>query len=212
MMRFCKDWLLLPQRLALHEPSATAVLADLHLGYSTVRQRLGDAIPARSVRDEMQPLLEAAKMHDIRAIVVAGDLFERGYDLGTWTALLDILEQTKIELKGLVPGNHDRGLDKAPAPLLVFTNGIDMGGWRIVHGDQPTDTPRTICGHWHPAVRRRGRKTPCFLMRGEYLILPAFSLDSAGADVAKENRWNGWECAVCSGGEVLTAKRARVTT
>ena len=75
MMRILEDWLLLPQRVAVHEPSATAVLADVHLGYSAARQRLGDSIPWRSVEEEMQPLVSAALTHDICAVVVAGDLF-----------------------------------------------------------------------------------------------------------------------------------------
>ena len=54
MMRLFDEWQLLPQRFAVHEPSATAVLADVHLGYTAARQRLGDAIPWRTVVEEMQ--------------------------------------------------------------------------------------------------------------------------------------------------------------
>jgi len=113
MMRFRQDWLLLPERFALHESSATAVIADLHLGYSAARQLQGDAIPVRTVPEELQSLIDAAKVHDIRALIVAGDLFERAFDPAIVVPFLEVLDRLKIRFLGLVPGNHDRGLDKA---------------------------------------------------------------------------------------------------
>src|SRR5438105_11261237 len=100
MMRWSEDWLLLPERIALHEPSATAVLADVHLGYSAARQRLGDAIPSRSVADEMRPLLDAARLHAITQVIVAGDLFERGYDADIQQQLLDVFARHNIRFVG----------------------------------------------------------------------------------------------------------------
>ena len=96
MMRILGDWLLLPKRFALHEPSGTAVLADLHLGYSAARQRLGDAIPLRGVEEELAPLIAAAAVHPIHALVVAGDLFERGFDAAIFQEWLDVLDRLKI--------------------------------------------------------------------------------------------------------------------
>src|SRR5438105_15682784 len=96
MMRWSEDWLLLPERIALHDPSATAVLADVHLGYSAARQRLGDAIPWRTVAEEIRPLAWAAKTHDIQHLVVAGDLFERGFDAAILQQFLDVLDGLRI--------------------------------------------------------------------------------------------------------------------
>ena len=42
-MRVHEDWLLTAQRVAIHVPTRTAVLADLHLGYDAARQRRGEA-------------------------------------------------------------------------------------------------------------------------------------------------------------------------
>jgi uncharacterized protein len=190
MKRVLGEWILLPQRFAVHEPSATAVLADLHLGYSAARQRLGDAIPIRSVREELQPLADAARIRDVRSLIVAGDLFERGYDDSVAQAFLELLGELAINFVGLVPGNHDRGAAKGI--LQIIADGHEIGGWRIVHGDQPCAGEKIVMGHWHPAIRRRGRKTPCFLTRGTTLVLPAFSRDAAGVDVDAEARWQGW--------------------
>lgn len=191
MMRIWDDWLLLPERLAIHEPSATAVLADLHLGYGEARRRLGDAIPCRAIADELAPLRTAAVRCHIRAVVVAGDLFERGFDPAIYREWLGELDRLKMRFAGLVPGNHDRIPPDADVPILP--DGYELAGWRIRHGDKEMNEERVICGHWHPAVRVNGRKRPCFLVRGWSLILPAFSLDAAGADVDAEPRWRGWD-------------------
>mgnify|MGYP002789280906 CR=1 FL=1 len=191
-VRWQKDWLLLPWGFALHEPTATAVLADLHLGYTAARQRLGDAIPFRSVRDEMQPLRDAAARYSISQLLVAGDLFERGFDTDICRSFFDVLAECEIRFLGLVPGNHDRHVEKAGIELPLLEKG-EVAGWEITHGNQPSDAPRSIAGHWHPAVIQKGRKRPCFLTRKSHLILPAFSRDAAGSDVRLNPTWQGWD-------------------
>ena len=202
MMGLFEQWRLLPQRFAVHEPSATAVLADVHLGYSAARQRLGDAIPWRTVAEEMQPFSDVAQSLDVRAVIVAGDLFERGYDASLYQQFLEVLSRLGIALVGAVPGNHDRGIDKA-TNLPLFPDGYDLAGWHIIHGDQLSGHPKAIMGHWHPAIRLKGRKAPCFLGSGDRLVLPAFSLDTAGADVRAEPRWRDWDCYAIDGGDVV---------
>lgn len=201
MMRWHDEWRLLPQRLAWHEPSATAVLADVHLGYSAARQRQGDAIPGRSVLEELQPLLDAARRWAFRNVVVAGDLFEQGYDAELMRQFLALLGDAHLKLAALIPGNHDRGIEMASAP--IFAAGCDVAGWQIAHGDRPIDAARVIMGHWHPAVRWRRRKLPCFLTNGQQLVLPAFSLDAAGADVRREPHLRGRTCYAIDGERVF---------
>lgn len=186
------DWFLLPQRIALHEATATAVIADVHLGYAQARRRLGDAIPLRRVRDELAPLSIAAKMHDIRHLIIAGDLFERGYDAEVCAEFFAVLAEWRITCIGVVPGNHDRGIDKAAPSLIVLTDPFDLAGWRITHGDGTITGDCIIQGHEHLATRIACRKVPCFLTRGTHLVLPAFSRDAAGVSVDGSERWIGW--------------------
>jgi putative SbcD/Mre11-related phosphoesterase len=195
-MRVLDEWLLLPQRCAIHEPSATAVIADVHLGYTAARQQQGDAIPARSVADELQPLVDAAHAHDIRALVVAGDLFERGFESTIAEEFLVVLAHCNIRFLGLVPGNHDRGTDNADATFPTFGDGYELADWRIIHGDKENACTYSVMGHWHPATYRKGRKAPCFLTCGSQLVLPAFSLDAAGVDIARNGRWRGYRAFV----------------
>src|SRR5262249_24855004 len=43
-MRTEDDWLLTAARTAIHRPTATAILSDLHLGYAEARRRNGEAV------------------------------------------------------------------------------------------------------------------------------------------------------------------------
>src|SRR4051812_45818685 len=111
-MRVLDEWELTPWRVAVHLPSATAVVADLHLGYDRVRRRNGEAVPVRTARDELAPLLTAMRQTNARHLVIAGDLFEDARverdeliaEFSSW------LTEAGVELAGVVPGNHDRGL------------------------------------------------------------------------------------------------------
>src|ERR1700733_9162315 len=202
-MRFCDDWLLLPERIAFHEPTATAIIADVHLGYTKTRQEMGDAIPSRSASDELLPLIKASSGRAIRRLVVAGDLFERNFDSADYEAFLEVLARLEIHWLGLAPGNHDRGAADA---MPHFPDGYDLAGWRIIHGDQPCPAARTICGHWHPAYRRRGGKDPCYLTNASNLVLPAFSQDAAGGDVRTDPRWRGGQAWVIRDAQVIRAE------
>jgi len=78
------------------------------------------AVPLRSVAEDMQPLAGAAKLHKIHDLIVAGDLFERGYESAIHQQFLDVLAEWGIAFRGLVPGNHDRGVEQAPIHSRSF--------------------------------------------------------------------------------------------
>src|SRR5947209_5883705 len=68
------EWLLTPYRVAIHRPTRTAVVADIHLGYAEARCRRGDAVPQIAVETILQPLAEVREQFVVEKIVVAGDL------------------------------------------------------------------------------------------------------------------------------------------
>src|SRR4051794_7960092 len=130
-MRVLDEWLLTPVRAAIHLPTATAVAADLHLGYDRVRRRGGEAVPARSVAAELAPLGRLLGEQGVRRLVVAGDLFEDGRCQRDElvAGLQDWLREAGVELVGVVPGNHDRGLGEGQLP--VCRDGLTLGEWRV---------------------------------------------------------------------------------
>ena len=185
-LRVHQQWLLLPERVALHEPSGTAVIADVHLGYSERRRRRGDAVPLPSVAELLAPLRPLTASWRVSGLVVAGDLFERGYDANLFARFREALAELQIAYLGLVPGNHDG--DVRAEELEVHGSGYRVGGWCVTHDFSAGSTP-AIVGHWHPALRLRGRKRPCFLIGPDSIVLPAFSPDAAGADVRRQLQW-----------------------
>jgi len=198
-MQVHNDWLLTAQRAAIHVPTATAVIADLHLGYDAVRRATGEAVPESDVRAALTPLAVLAAQHGVRRLVVAGDLCEDARREAPLHDVLAELARLGVELAGIVPGNHDRTL--GGDHLLL--DGIVLGDWRIVHGDRRAVRGRQVQGHVHPCIRWEGVAAPCFLIAERRLVLPAFSGDAAGVNVLGDRAWERFRCGVIVGAQVL---------
>jgi putative SbcD/Mre11-related phosphoesterase len=202
-MRVLSDWVLTPSRAAVHLQTQTAVAADLHLGYAEARQSTGDAVPAMPVAAVLAPLKTAFAAYGVRRLVVAGDLFEAGPSAGLVNDFLSWLRGEGVELAAVVPGNHDRGIEKGFG-LPVAASGFDLAGWRVVHGDGPRPAGRVVQGHAHPWLRwGNGLAAACYLVARDHLVLPAFSPDAAGVNVFHDGRWSGHRCYAIAGDAIL---------
>ena len=200
-MRVHTDWLLTPERAIVHLPTATAVLADVHLGYGQARRRGGEAVPAYDWDDTVSALSGLFSRRPVRRLVIAGDLIENRAGENDLKALWTWLRGTGVELAGVVPGNHDRGWD--PSGVPVYPRGFELGSWRVLHGDRKLPAGRLILGHFHPCLRWGGVAAPCFLVGERHIVLPAFSADAAGVNVLGVRRWRLYRCAVIAGTTVL---------
>ncbi len=194
------DWLLTPERVAIHQPTATAVVADLHLGYHEARRQCGDAIPLADLGSILAPLLAVLQRGNVKSLVIAGDLFERAFDPALWADLNHHLRQTGVHFDGLIPGNHDRALT---GDLPLFPDGKQLGGWLVVHGDGALPPTPTVVGHFHPSIRHGGRKVPCYLAAPNRLYLPAYSQDAAGVSAMSIIRNHGYRCFAIVAGRVV---------
>jgi putative SbcD/Mre11-related phosphoesterase len=208
-MRVLSDWLLTSARVAVHVPTRTAVVADVHLGYSEVRQLNGDAVPRITVRAALAPIRPPLSKHGVRRIVIAGDLFEAGPTPELVAELLEWLADEGVELIAVVPGNHDRDIAQEQR-LPIHAAGFQLGGWRVIHGDGPRPAGRVVQGHEHPLMRwANGLTAPCYLVTNEHLILPAFSTDAAGVNVLYGVNRSEYRCCAIAGDEVLDFGRLR---
>jgi uncharacterized protein len=230
-MRVLDDWILTAERVAVHVPSATAVVADLHLGYAEARQRGGEAVPHDALDEQLAGLRRVMERHEARHLVIAGDLLEEGCCRQTLAAFRAWLNKSGIKLTAVVPGNHDIGLMECEGEerlatsiadrQWIYPDGFMLDGWQVVHGDGPIPDGPVVHGHEHPclrwspksrAVRPRffGGRTasyaiegPCYLVGLQRLILPAFSREAAGANVLSMRRWRPYRCYVLAGEQVL---------
>lgn len=198
-MQVHDDWLLTAQRAAIHVPTATAVIADLHLGYDDVRRATGEAVPASDLRGCLAPIAVLVAQHGVRRLVIAGDVCEDARREAPLQELHAELTRLGIELAGIVPGNHDRTL----ASEQLVREGVLLGEWRIVHGDRRVARGPSVQGHLHPCLRWEGVSAPCFLVGARRLVLPAFSGDAAGVNVVSWRKWDAYRCGVIVGERVL---------
>jgi uncharacterized protein len=201
-VRVQEDWLLTPARVAVHLPTATAVVADLHLGYSEARRASGEAVPAVPLERRLAPLAALASGALTRRLVIAGDLFEDGVSDAAAAELLAWAGRVGLEL-AVVPGNHDRGAGQRPLGLPLYPEGVCVGGWQVVHGHAELPTGCVVQGHLHPCIRRGRLSAPCYLVADGHLVLPAYSADARGVNVLRLPEWGRYRCYAAAGGEVL---------
>jgi metallophosphoesterase superfamily enzyme len=194
------DWLLTPQRVAIHQPTATAVVADLHLGYHEARRQSGDAIPLPDLNTILAPLLTVLERGIVKSLLIAGDLFERAFDAALWSDFYLRLRNTGVHFEGLIPGNHDRALT---GDLPLLPEGKQLGSWHVVHGDGVIPPTPTVLGHFHPSIRQGGRKVPCYIAAADRLFLPAYSKDAAGVSALPMIGRHGYCCFAIVSGTVV---------
>lgn len=177
------DWYLLAERAAWYAPTRTLVIADLHMGYAASRRAAGWAIPDIGWHPVQQRLSTCLRRLVVREVIIAGDLVEDVHGAGPARELVRWLQSEQVRVR-LVPGNHDRELGFLEG--LDITSELELGGWKIQHEPHWTPGVPTVSGHVHPVLRLPGWAgwVPCFGTLGRSLILPAFSDDAAGVNVA----------------------------
>jgi metallophosphoesterase superfamily enzyme len=165
-MRVLHDWLLTAERVAVHLPSQTAVVADLHLGYAEARRRRGEAIPADAVAEQLAPLVEVLERHGLRRLIVAGDLLEDPQCDDALEQFRQWIYQHAIELVACLPGNHDsssfsretwQGVARRSTNVRLKCPEVGkivrLGKWRVTHGDEALPDGAVVHGHEHPYLR-----------------------------------------------------------
>jgi hypothetical protein len=199
---------LTPQRAVFWPARATLILADLHLGKSNTLRAAGLRLPAG-----VPPAMLAAQLDELESVVtrtgasrvlVVGDLLHA--PAGLEPALIHVVgTRLKAWRHGrglrieLVPGNHDRRLDRVADAWGLTIHDADLvePPFRFVHDPQAVREPSPAednaspvfawCGHVHPVVRVESAadslRLPCYLLTPTLGLLPAFSRFTAGAPI-----------------------------
>jgi putative SbcD/Mre11-related phosphoesterase len=172
----------------------TAVIADIHLGYSWAQRRRGELGPLADfqARDK---LLKLADDLTPERIVFLGDLVHAPRPCQPER---EWIEQTIHELSEraeliAVRGNHDRAFAREFGHLPIRCVDVwSAEGITAAHGDKLhfalPENHLLLLGHLHPCLGVRdasgaGRKLPLFLASSACLLLPAFSPFARGYDV-----------------------------
>ncbi len=191
-------WALAPERAAVDLETRTAVIADLHLGYEWARGSAGDCVPRHSLAETLDRLAGLFARHAVERLIIAGDLVESTRPCESTlldvTRLMRWLHDRGIELVALM-GNHDLALARrgvAEVKQFAPRERFELRGWTIAHGHKRIAAARLISGHEHPVLRFEGLTAPCFLVADDMIVLPAFSSNASGRDVARgriPERW-----------------------
>jgi len=183
---------LLPDAALWLGDAGTLVVADVHLGKSAAFRARGLAVPEGDLERDLDRLATLVRRHRPARLVIAGDLFhspagltpELRQRLDEWLPALG----TSVTL---VRGNHDRRLP--PLAGLEVVERLALDALEILHdpADANPDTALTIAGHLHPVIRiadgrRSSLRLPCFHLRPQTLVLPAFGSFTGGQPLAPE--------------------------
>jgi len=188
------DILLLPGRAALLPTSRTLLVADLHLGKAATFRRAGIPVPEGSAQRDLERLAQLVREHDVRRLVVLGDLFHAKGGctpqvFAEFAALRARMADTEVVL---VLGNHDRAVGRLPASLGIDAclPSLDEPPFHFVHEPAtgvagPDRHLFTIAGHLHPTVSIRSPSGDrladrCFVAEPSVLVLPAFGSFTGG--------------------------------
>lgn len=205
-MSAAPDILLLPGRAALVPASRTLLVADLHLGKAATFRRAGIPVPEGSAQRDLERLGQLVRRHDIRRIVVLGDLFHARSGctpqvFAEFAALRATIPDTSVVL---VLGNHDRAVGRMPESLGfdACLPSLDEPPFHFVH-EPATDVAGsrrdlfTVAGHLHPTVAIRSPSGDrladrCFVAEPSVLVLPAFGSFTGGHRVEPADGMRLW--------------------
>ena len=188
------DILLLPGRAALVPASRTLLVADLHLGKAATFRRAGIPVPEGSAQRDLARLAAIVAEHDVRRLVVLGDLFHAKGGctpqvFAEFAAMRSRIADTQVVL---VLGNHDRAAGRLPESLGldVCVPCLDEPPFHFVHEPSTAVAASghdvfTVAGHLHPTVSIRSPSGDrladrCFVAEPGVLVLPAFGSFTGG--------------------------------
>jgi DNA ligase-associated metallophosphoesterase len=183
-LEFGGQHLLLSGMKCVFRPATkTLFLADLHLGKAAHFRKHALPLPQMAHQRDYHNLQLLLTQFEPQQVVFLGDLFHSAYNQSWKEAALFFQSHPQVHWI-LVPGNHDILEEKyyLEAGLTCMAEGTNMDGLSLFHHpplpEQTAHIPG-ICGHVHPgyALRSKARDRmmlPCFYLRQNLLILPAF--------------------------------------
>ena len=195
-----------PEGVVVDADTATAFVADMHLGKPASFRRLGVPVPDGGAVADLQRLTAVLRRTSAERLIVLGDFLHDAAARSPETlAAIEAWRARHPELAVvLVRGNHDERAGDPPASLEIacVVEPWDAGGIACRHhppGEpgapgapgSPAEPP-VLCGHLHPAVVLRSRggrgaagreRCRCFHLMPRTLMLPAFGSITGGLAV-----------------------------
>lgn len=184
--------LLTPQRGVWWPERRTLLVADLHLGKAATFRAAAIPIPD-ATHEDLARLDSLLARTGATELVILGDLIHarRGRCETTFEAVTRWRSRRPDLSVRLVRGNHDLRAGPPPAAwsFEVLAEDAELGPFALRHYPDPIGRP-ALAGHLHPKIRLEhgGDRLdlPCYLLRRDVLVLPAFTQFSDSTRIRRE--------------------------
>ena len=185
------------------------LVADPHFGKAAAFRALGVRVPRGTTGDALARLDALVARLAPERIEFLGDFLharegrnpETFAALGAWRA-----RHVGVEMR-IVRGNHDRRAGDPPAEVgIACVDGpVREGSLALAHHPAPCDGAYVLAGHVHPCATligpaRQRERLPCFWLRRDVGVLPAFGDFTGCAEVEPADADQVW---VVAGDQVL---------
>lgn len=188
---------LMPEHTLWLPERKTLLVADAHFGKAATFRAGGIFVPRGTTAATLARLDGALARTAAARLVFLGDLLHAREGRSPETLRLVAewrASRAAVEVV-LVRGNHDRAAGDPPESLGIACVDPPMceGALAFTHHPRAIEGHYDIAGHVHPAVRLRGRgrqweRLPCFWVRAECMVLPAFGDFTGLGDVELAER------------------------
>jgi DNA ligase-associated metallophosphoesterase len=174
---------LMPEHALWLPERRTLLVADAHFGKAATFRAGGIFVPRGTTATTLARLDAALARTDATRIVFLGDLLHAREGrspetlrlVAEWRASRGTVEVV------LVRGNHDRAAGDPPESLGIACVDPPLleDAFAFTHHPRSVEGYFDVAGHVHPAVRLHGRgrqfeRLPCFWVRRDGMVLPAF--------------------------------------
>lgn len=189
-------WRLLPGRAAMWEERRWLILADVHFGKAAAFRARGVPVPVGTTHEMLRRLDTLLECEKPEVVVFLGDLFHarESHAVKTLATLMAWRERNADLPLLLVEGNHDLSAGAAPPALRINVEAEPwcVDGIALCHHPQRVRSASAWAGHLHPAIRLDGRaddgvRLPCFWIRDDLAVLPAFGGFTGSAHIDRES-------------------------
>lgn len=174
---------LLPEHALWMPERTTLLVADAHFGKAATFRAGGIFVPRGTTVTTLARLDRALARTSATRVIFLGDLLHAREGRSPETLRLVAewrASRAAVEVV-LVRGNHDRTAGDPPESLGIACVDAPMrdGRFAFTHHPRVVEGHYDIAGHVHPAVRLRGpgrqwERLPCFWVRRDGMVLPAF--------------------------------------
>lgn len=167
------------------------LIADVHFGKVSHFRKHGSAVPRSAIYQNFEQLNAVLSYFNPRVLCFLGDLFH-SYINNEWILFRDWIKSINAQII-LITGNHDIISTSKYEELNIHVHEEwQIGTILLTHHPECRENAFNLAGHIHPGVRLKGMgrqslTTPCFFLKPNQLILPAFGVFTGKYIVTPQN-------------------------